>query len=331
MAKGYVIQVGHYNPQEAIVAYPDDRGRPKEDTIIKVQKTIGKVLIMNRARVYARRVDENLKMVQEAGKDIVLEVTDKRYRGFLEFLDWGSDKLGAQAIDVMFLTNSQSLDYEYQRTIQKLEPRNEDIQIELAPGENKFDYKTEALKIQLFKVHPQNRDSKSKNQDPSIKGFTYYEVTDEQTDKSYTKAKEASITAGAFVKEISTKPVQMRNLFEIFKGYGVEFGSVNHLSNDTEIYSALLKLTDQPGDFGANVNRYKQDLLDKFDLAKSYKALDLTKDGFIALTVDQKAVIAFEGAKGKGEKMIDWVLDNFLDDYVYSQSQYFKSLCAKLK
>jgi len=256
-----------------------------------------------------------------------------RYKGNLEFLKWGDNKLGAQAIEIRLLPISQSLDYEYQRSVQKIEVRVEEdqAQIELKPGENKFDPNTEALKIQMLKVHPQNRDSISKNPDPTIKGYTYYEVSDEQVDKAFVKNKEASIVAGNFVVGLSAKPQQLKNLFEIFKGYSVEFGDINRLSNDTDIYSALLKFAEIPGQFGLLINRYKTDLQDKFELAKSYKALDLTKDGFIAMVIDNKKEIIWEKAEGKGDAMIEWVLENFVEEAVYQQTQHFLSLCSKLK
>jgi hypothetical protein len=332
MAAGYVIHVGQHAPETVIIAQPNKEGNPKGDAF-ETAKQVGSYLIINRARVWCRRVLTSGKLPTKDGEEEVLEVTDTRYKGDLEFLKWGTNKLGAQAIEVRFLPISRSLDYDYQRTVQKIEVRVEEdqAQIELKPGENKFNYDTEALKIQMLKVHPQNRDSVYKNPDPTLKGYTYYEVTDAQVDKAFVKAKEASITAGRFVVDISSKPQQLRNLLEIFKKYGVDFKDVNILSNDTDIYTALLKYADTPGEFGQQVQRYKAELYEKFELAKSYKALDLTKDGFIALTVKNKKDLVFENAEGKGDKMIEWVLDNFVDETVYQQSQHFISQCSKLE
>lgn len=330
MSNGYVIHVGRYAPERVEIAFPDKDGRPKPDTVIEAFRQNGTTLIMNRARVWARRVTEKGSPTNESGQ--VLEVTDKAYSGKLEFMDWGKDAVGAQAIEIRFLPTSRSLDYDYQRTVQKLETTIEQglDQLSLRAGENKFDDKKEALLVQMYKVHPQNRDSKSKNPDPSIKGYTYFEVSEKETDKSFVKTKEAALTAGKFVVDISSKPQQLRNLLEIFTGYGMDFGSVNYLSNDTDIYSALLRFADMPGEFGLQVNRYKEEVTTLFEKSKSYKALDLTKNGFIAFTFSNKTQVVFENVEGKGEAMIDWVLSNFIDDYVYKQTQYFKSLCEKL-
>jgi len=334
MAEGYVIHVGQHAPEKVVIAHPNKDGNPKGDAF-ETYRQVGSYLIINRARVWARRVGTDGKLPNNAtsGVEEALEVTDVRYKGNLEFLKWGENKLGAQAIEVRLLPISATLDYEYQRSVQKIEVRVEEdqAQIELKPGENKFNPNTEALKIQFLKVHPQNRDSISKNPDPNIKGYTYYEVSDEQVDKAFVKNKEAALVSGQFVVGLSSKPQSLRNLLEIFKGYGVEFGDVNNLSNPTDIYSALLKFADIPGEFGAQINRYKTELQETFDYAKSFKAIDLTKDGFIALRVDNKSEIIWEKVPAKGDKMIDWVIENFADEYVYQQSQHLKAVCKNLK
>lgn len=337
MAQGYVIHVGLHAPEKVIVAQADKDGKPKGDSF-ETYKSVGSYLLMNRARVWCRRVgtDGKLPKNKDTQAEEVLEVNDTRYRGNLEFLKWQDLKLGAQAIEIRYLSISQSLDFDYQRSIQKIEVSVEQDweQIELKPGENKFDPDKEALKIQLLKVHPQNRDSVSKNPNPIIKGYTYYEVSDEQVDKTFVRNKEASLVAGRFVAELSTHPQRLKNLLEIFKGYDADIellNGVNHLSNDTDVYTALLKFADIPGTFGQLINRYKQDLQEKFELAKSYKALDLTKNGFIAMVVDNKKDIVWENADGKGDGMIEWVMENFLKEDVYERTQHFKALCSTLK
>jgi hypothetical protein len=337
MAQGYVIHVGQHAPEKVIIAQPDKNGNPKGD-VFETYKQMGSYLLMNRCRVWCRRVgtDGKLPKNKDTQAEEVLEVTDTRYKGNLEFLNWGDNKLGAQAIEIRFLPISQTLDYEYQNSVQKIQIRVEEdqAQIELKPGENKFDTEKEALKVQMIKVHPQNRDSKSKNPDPMIKGYTYYEVSDEQVDKTFVKNKEAGIIAGRFVVDLSAHPQRLKNLLEIFKGYDADneiLKDVNHLSNDTDVYSALLKFADVPGTFGQLVNRYKQELQDKFELAKSYKALDLTKNGSIAMTVDNKKDLVWDNAEGKGDAMIEWVMENFLKEDVYERTQHFKALCSKLK
>jgi hypothetical protein len=328
----YVIHVGANTPEKVIIATPDKDRRPIPETQIETHRTIGAHLLMNRARVFARRVLPNGKMLVKDNVETPMEVNDPNYKGHLQFLDWGSTVAGAQAIDVRYLPNSSSLDYEYQRTVQKIETTPEQglDHIQLKSGENKFDGST--LLVQLLKVHPQNRNSKSKNPDPLIKGYQYFEITDETTDKSFVRKMEAAHTMGTFLMGLTANSEALFNLLEILTEYHVDFGEVNHLSNTTDVYRALLQYANtSPGDFAQHINRYKEELQKKFEYARSFKALDLTKDGSIGMTIGGKPHLVFDKVEGKGEAMIEWVVKNFYLKTVYDQSKYLRSLCDQLK
>ncbi len=153
------------------------------------------------------------------------------------------------------------------------------------------------------------------------------------TDSRDIKRLETGIEAGYFVKGLSDNISSLRNLFEIFTGYGITFGDTNHLSVDSEIYKSLLAYSAiDPGGFTANIDRYKKELSDCFVKAEAYKVLDLTKHGFVAMIVDNKSEIIYEKAEGKGNNMLDWVLNNFLASDVYERTKRLKIICEqKLK
>lgn len=332
--RGFVIHVGQYAPQKVIIGFPGKDGLPQGETF-ETYKQVGVHQLINRTRVWARRVqsDGTLPKVASTNEEQPLEVTDQRYRGRLEFLKWGENKTGAQAIEIRYLPQSSSLDYEFQKNVQKIETIVEDgtDYIDLSPGENKFDPKTQALLIEMLKVHAQNRDSVSKNPDPRIKGYMYFVVTDENVDKVYVSKKEQSLDAGILIKQWSAKDGQLLNLLEIFTGYKVDFGDVNHLSVPTDVYRALLTYSEvNPQDLLANIHRYKEELLKDFEFAKSFNALDTTKDGFIGLMINGKPNIIWQDLEGKGNKMIDYVVDNFADNKIYEATKNFKSLLTKL-
>lgn len=333
---GYVIQVGHYSPEKVVISVPTKEGNPGVN-VAESFKTVGEYNIINRARVWGRRVLDNGKLAKDADKnDIVVEVTNKDYHGKIEFLDWGVAEQGAQAIEVRYLPQSLSLDVEYQDNIQKikLDPEGKDGSafLVLTAGRNTFDYKTQALLIQMYKVHPQNRDSKSKNPDPRIKGYTFWEVTDADSDKVSIAQSESKITSGNYVMALADKPNGLRNLMNVFVDNGVGFGDVNLLSVPTDIYKALLIFAEQrPGDFGLYINEFKKEISDCFEKAKSYKALDLTTAGTIGLMVNSKKEIMFDKVEGKEEGMLTWVLEHFLDDSIFDNVKKFKDACEKLK
>ncbi|HNU13631.1 MAG TPA: hypothetical protein PKI55_04175 [Chitinophagaceae bacterium] len=335
MSNGYVIHVGHHSPSKAIVATPDARtGQPIGD-IFEVTKQLGAFQIINRATVWARRVMQNGKLPDDGkGNEVPLEATDQRYKGDLEFLKWNDNKTGAQAIQIRYLRQSRSLDYEYQTVIQKITTRVEDGTdfIILPPGENQFDPNKDALLIKFLEVHPQNRDSESKNPDPMIKGYTYFEKTEKDADAKFIKHKENAIDAGLLLKQLSIDPAKLKNLFEIFVQSNVDFGSVSILSPNGDIYATLLKYSEtDPEDMMKRIDRYKTELIKRFEYAKSFNALDLTKDGVIGLTVENKPNIIYDKVEGKGNKMIDYVVDNFVDPVIYEKTKHFTSLLEKVK
>jgi len=338
MSKGYVIKVGHSEPTEVIISQPNANYEPGPDAK-RILHIPGKFLVVNMARVWARRVQNDGTLPKDAsGNERPIEYTETNiYKGKLEFLKWGDNRVGAQQISIRFLRQSQSLDVEYQDNIQKvkIDPEGRDGSgfLELDAGENKFDEERDPLFVQMIKVHPQNKNSLSKNDNPLIQGYTYYEVTDEQVDKTEIKHFEATAESGVFITNISNDEQSLKNLFDLLVSRNINFGIVNKLSNGLDIYKALLKFgNNYPEDFNRYINEHKKMISDCFVKADSYKALDLTKNGFVAMIIDNKSEIIYEGAEGKGKQMEDWVLQNFLSESVYERTKRFKELCdTKLK
>jgi hypothetical protein len=330
---GYVIQVGNDRPGEAIVAQVNKKTGEPTGPQMKRYIPVGSHLIINQARVWGRRY-----YTDKAGKKVTEDVDFNTvgYKGDIEFMEWGKD--GGYAIEIRYLPQSRSLDFEYQQNVQKIVVRENQegkyvkgAHIVLGAGENKFDDKKDELFVTCLRVHPQNRNSKSKNPDPAIKGYVYHEVTDEDVDQSSIKRIDTSIEAGTLVKNISSKPSEIRNLFKII-GKREEFGSTTELSGDGQIYKVLLEYAhSEPVDFFYLIGEYKRGIEEAFRKAESYKALDLTKDGHIALEVSGKKHLIISDVKAKGEGMVQWMLDHYYEDEVFMATQIFKELVSKLK
>lgn len=324
---GFVIQVGNEKPAEAIVATPNKRTGQPEGPQMKMYLRVGSHLVLNQCRVWGRRVING--KPKPDGTEI--EFNTVGYKGELEFLPWGAS--GGYAIEIRYLPQSRSLDFEYQQNVQKIviNPEQEGAHIILNAGQNKFDYKKDELKIAFLKVHPQFRDSKSKNPDPVIKGYVYYELTDEHVDNKVVEHIETSLEAGKLVKELSSKPEQIKNLFKIM-GKREEFGSTDLLSSPGQIYKTLLEYASGHAvDFFYLIGEYKREVEDAFRKAQSYNALDLTKDGHIALEVNGKKNLIISDIKAKGEGMIAWMLDHYYEEEVFMATQSFIELVSKLK
>ena len=329
MAGGYVIQVGNERPGEAIIATPNKKTGEPQGPQMKTFIRVGVHLIMNQCTVWGRRLINS----KPKADGTEIEFNSIGYKGELEFLPWGSD--GGYAIVIRYIPQSRSLDYEYQTNVQKIniDPNKGMTQIELKAGQNKFDYKKDDLLIKFWQVHPQNRDSKSKNPNPEIKGYQFYELTDDHVDSRSVKMIETSGEATSLLKSISIKPEKVRNLFELLsKNIKDELGNTDLLSGDAEVYKTLLEYAyHNSEDFFSWIATYKREVEDAFEKAKSYRVLDLTKDGHIALEIDGKKNLIISEVKAKGENMIHWMIENYLEDEVYKATQVLKEIVSKLK
>lgn len=330
---GYAIMVGRERPMEVMSGKVDKNGMPEGSDHVKGFVQVGRHLPINPTEAWGRRVVNGKPVTDTNGKEVLLEHTDARYKGEIEFLPWG-DPRGMLLVS-RWLRKSSSLDQEYQDNVQKIKidkEKGEDgsAQLELYSGENKFDPKTDALLIQHLKVHSGNRDSVSKNPDPKIKGYSFYEVTEDNVKTNSIEHKEKGLDAGIIVKTAAKNSADLRTLLKILGKR--EDITVDDLSKDKQIYDELLTLAlSKPNDLISLVDNWKREISDAFELAKSFKALDLTKDGHIALIIDNKAELMYSDVKGKGEAMIMWVMENSLDSEVYKTTQNFISKTQKLK
>lgn len=336
---GYVIHAGSHAPEKVLISHVNkDSGEPTGVERFEAYITNGAQLLLNNYMAWGRRIREGErdkktgKIVAEAFERSPIEITDNKYQGDIEFLEYGD--VNGQAIQCRYLKQSRSLDYEYQANVQKIrvdaEGKDGTAFIELRTGENKFDYKKEGLFITYLKNHPQNRDSKSKNPDPTIKGHVFSEITDDMVDKTSIDNMEAALDAGYFVKSLSNDEKSISNLFDIL-GRRDEFGETTQLSNPTEIYKVILKFAqEKPNEFNGLIGAFKKKFSDAIELAKSFNALDLTKDGTIGLLLEGKKTIAFERVEGKGDAMLEDVFNNFATEKYYSKINSFITVVKKI-
>lgn len=334
---GYVINVGRERPEKVIVAHVNTKnGEPIENTKIETTIGVGRHLIINRCSVWGARYildkDQKKSYVNTSGGAI--EFNTPGYAGLVEFLPWGNEK--GSSIEIRYLTQSRSLDVEYQENIQKVKINsNTDgaAQIELFAGQNKFDLKTQALLIQFLKVHPQNRESKSKNPEPMVKGHTFYEITDDMVDQGAIHRMESMIDVGYLIKSLAEKPESIRNIFNLMLVNGVDFGQqTDEKSLDREIYTALLNLAQNHGsEMSLYIDQFKHQISDSFEYAKASELIDTTKDNVIVFENNSKKEMLFTEAEGKGGKQIDWVLENYHDKDVYGKVKEFIKNVQKLK
>jgi hypothetical protein len=200
--------------------------------------------------------------------------------------------------------------------------------IVLQQGDQEFDYDLEPFKILFLKITHYN--AKSVFCHPEANGGdTFYEVTEEEIKKSGTKEVDQKFECLLIIREAENDPQSIRNLFEIVRG--TEFNQVTNTEDATEIYKVLKLFADQKPDlFHNGINRWKTETSMVIEKARSFKVIDVTKDGVVLAGKEGKKEIIFEDVPAKGEKMIDWAFGHYLKKEVFQGFNKLKKITDKL-
>lgn len=258
-----------------------------------------------------------------------VDVKDPKYHGQITFLEWG-DKKGT-LIECRYLKNYRTLDKQYQELVLNAKVDENDPSsseaffITILSGENSFDEITEPLKIQMLKISSYNLTSKFKN--PDAVHWLYKEKNEAEEMKVESKTLDAKTDALRIVNEAS-----MDNSYNKLTNL---FGVVRTITTDEqeekELYVFLQKLADkEPELFLSKINEHKKFVSNVFEKGKSYEIFDLTKDGVIVAGTNKKEIIA-EDIPAKGEEMLMWLLNNFLDAKASEAIFKLKKITDKLK
>jgi hypothetical protein len=305
------------------------RGEAKE-----VSVKVGKLGIPNFCYAWGIRLDK-------AGKvpAVPLTIEDDDYKGAIKFCKFGTrNEEGALMIRCRWIQGyNETIDKDYQdlRLGVKLmdggflETGEAIVLIMFNHGLNTFDDVSQKALVQMLKVHYMN--DKSIYCDPDLDGSCMFtEVDQEKIDKEKTKGIDDKVACIMLVSEASKSPDSIRNLFDIVKGAGLEGVRKEDAG---EIYTSLKYFADeQPEVFAQRVNTYKVNVSNVFEKAKSYEILDLTKDGFVAVEdAKKKKEIVLSDVPAKGEKMLDYMFDHFLDKDVYEGINRLQKITDKIK
>ncbi len=258
-----------------------------------------------------------------------IDVKDPQYHGQIKFLEWGHKD--GTLIECRFLKNYRTLDKQYQELvlnakIDENDPSSADAySLVLQSGENKFDEVVEALRIQMFRISSYNQGSKFKN--PDSAHWLFREKDDATEQKVQSKTLDAKTEALRIVNEAASDNSygKLMNLLSVVR-------NITHDEPDEkELYVFLQTLADQqPELFLVQINEHKKYISNIFEKAKSYDVLDLTTNGLI-VAGDKKKEIIGEDIPEKGEHMLTWVYDNYLNPKASEIIFKLKKITDKLK
>lgn len=281
----------------------------------------------NFTEAWGARLDKNGKI-----PDTPLEVTNSNYGGQIELMKWG-DKRG-YIINCRYLKGYNSIDLLYQQLVLKSDQNyREDTEaaadfnyIRMLSGENDFDVENDRYLIQMLRAHYMNQDSVSKNPDEHAT-FMFKEVNYKDGVQTDSKSCDQEFDAISIVKmAASDNSLQkLKNLWSIVEPL------FDEKPKDSELYVTLFGFAKEDSEtFLSYIAENKKNISNVIEKAKSYNILDLTKDGVIVAGQQKKEIIG-EGIKGKGYKMLEWLIENYLETLSVETVFKLKQITDNLK
>lgn len=312
MAKeSYVIEAGSTERPESIQRGTIEKGTGQTVLAGETVPTLLKradIGIPNVSQAWGVRLNKEGKIPDEP-----LDIKSSDYKGQIQELKWGHPQ--GCLIICRFLKGYNSIDMLYQDTVLNAKANIDESRagsedayyLRLQSGDNFFDPETDKYLCQMLRVHYLNGSSVYRS--PEAQQQMFVERDGEITEQRGTVLFNAQFEAMKVVNEASqdNSLAKLKNLLAIVNVIGTE----EPRDADLFRYLGFLAQT-KPEAFLSKIQEYKRVVSDLFEKAKSYKAIDLTKNGVIAAGVEKVELIA-EGIPAKGDGMIDWIMQNYLD------------------
>lgn len=305
--KFFTVIAGRKEPATALQGQLDKKSGMPTANVNKVSLPVGRILVINYSRVWGRRVIEP--QTSTTGKSTTVSpqsvaVTDPKYRGRIEFLEYGQE--GGEMIEIRYLRNSSSLDKQYQEVVQKIKPTDEDAFIILQQGMNDFNETTDALLIQMLKHHSLMHGSISRDTTMTDYDMVVYDA--EQRNKSRIQKVNIRNTAEGYVLDAANNKGKTFILASLF--------NIDTQTQDDIIIEKLLdRATEFPERFVEVINQYQKKAHILLQDADDAGVIDIEPQGAIQI-VDLKGGkdILIRNAEGRGVEKIKFVVGNSITD-----------------
>lgn len=305
--KFFTVIAGRKEPAVALQGLLDKNSGQPTANVNKVNLPVGRILIPNFSRVWGKRVIDQ--QTSQTGRSTTVQtqsasVTDPKYRGKIEFMEYGAE--GGEMIDIRFLRNSSSLDKQYQDVVQKVKATDEDAFIALQQGMNDFSETTEALLIQMLKVHSLMHESPSRDNTMTDYDMVTYDA--EKRNKSRIEKVNIRNTAEGYVLDAANNKDKTYILAVLF--------NIETQMQDNVI---IEKLLDRAGEFPERfvevINQYQKKIHIMLQDADDADVIDIEPQGAIHMS-DLKGGkdILIRNAEGRGVEKIKAVVSNAVTD-----------------
>lgn len=331
----YIIESRPYNRPEVIERGMIEKGSGQSILSGETVKTLNRradIGVPNWTEFWGVRLDSEGKILRDEKKNVILlDVKDPKYKGQVKELTWG-DKDGCLIIG-RYLKGYNTIDQQYQDVVLNAKDTIRDDTeasadahyLRLQSGDNYYDPESDPYLCQMFRVHYMNDTSKYRSPDSQSSMFREKDETAVPT--AQTKFMSEKFEALSIVNEASKD-----NTLQELRNLNAVMGAIsNENAADNDLFRYLSMVADaKPDKFLAEIATRKLMVSQIFEKAKSWKVIDLTKDGVIAVGETTKEII-IDKVPAKGEAMLDWILANHLKENAFEAISRLKKITDNLK
>lgn len=285
----YTINVFGKKPEQVQVGFINKTsGQPEGNSVIATQE-LGEVAIPNYSTAWGK----------------LKKGTDKKLTGDIEFLPWGSP--AGELIEIRHLRNCPSLSIEFQKE-KKLVVTNDQAEISLKIGHNKFKYSTQKLLIEMLKHHGLNRSNGSRNPENKMTRFETF-IASEKTGMVASEIQRRQLAEG-IVLEANNKPANLEIMAKMF--------DIDTNDSDEVIFNKLISYSQNPKQFLEILKKHADKYKALLTKALEVELIDLGTEDTVTIVIGGAKDILMTGIEGeKIEDRIEYITDHITEAQIY--------------
>lgn len=257
----------------------------------------------------------------EKGKKVDCEITDAKYKGEIEFLEWGS----SQGYQIMcrYLKGQFSLDYYYQVNRLGLPAINSPLAkdtnfITLAMGEREIDAKDKVMAL-LMQVHPLYKQSICRG--PNINTWSWEKMEEIELNRDKAEKITYQEDAVGVIKSAASSGKKLTLLYDIL-GVNLQYDK----TDETTKYDAMVVYArNNPDKVFEAVLKHQNSVQEVVAKAQAYEVFDLSTAGVIKIKIGETKSVLIDDIPAKKDNTLEWFVENSMEPAVFEAYGKLKS------
>lgn len=287
-SKYYVINVFGKKPQKVQVGtISKTSGQPNPGAVDATQE-LGEVAIPNYSTAWGKLALDK----------------DKKLTGEITFLPWGHSE--GRVIEIRFLRNCASISLEFQKE-KKLVMQDDQAEIVLKIGQNRFKQNEEREKILMLKHHGLNRSNGSRNPENRMTRFETYKMEENQAVK--VSDIEIRQEAEKIVLAAKLKPERLEVLAKLF--------DVDHEQSDEVLFDTLINRSQNFRNFFQILKNYEDQYKAVLTGALDCELIYLNSEDAQIVIGGAKDILMSEVEGSNVDERMQYILDNLTEPMYY--------------